>query len=329
MSVRLKIYRGYANEQEIVLFGHVFRENRPDKIHLEGNRWRHAYAILRMFTVDILPNLPVTLHFNEIEVTTRTLKDGYFRFTIPYGKPMDSGWHSFAISAKINGEEVTEKGEFVKPYPGGYGLISDIDDTFLVSHSDSFFKKIFVLLTRNINKRTIFDGVTRHYRLLSGAGRKKGNTTNAFFYVSSSEWNLYPFIERFANLHGLPKAVLKLKDIKTGLGDFLFTGGGSHDHKFYKIKHLLEFYPELKFVLMGDDSQKDPFIYERIVKIFPTSVKAIYIRKTGNKQKANVEDILTNISTMDVKTCYFSDSTEAIDHSLHIGLISRTDLSEN
>lgn len=321
MKVRLTIYRGYANQHEIVLFGHVFKKNAPDRFDLEGKRLRHAYAVLRMFTIKTLSNVPVTLKFGKVESRTKTMEDGYFRFALPYMEPLSSGWHNFTVSVDVDGGHVEEKGEFIKPYPGEYGLISDIDDTFLVSHSDNFFKKIYVLLTRNVKKRKIFEGVVKHYRMLGEAGRTKENGSNAFFYVSSSEWNLYNFIERFAHLHDMPKAVLKLKKIKSGLGDFLFTGGGSHDHKFHKIKHLLEFYPELKFILLGDDSQKDPFIYEQIVKMFPASVKAIYIRSTKNEHKQKVIDVLANIQSLNVETCYFMNSSKAIQHSKSIGLI--------
>ncbi|HET8737360.1 MAG TPA: App1 family protein [Pricia sp.] len=325
MKDRLKIYLGYANEQQIILFGHVFKKNTPDRYTLEGRRLRHAYAVLRMFNIKTLGNVPVTLQFGEIELTTKTLKDGYFRFALPHSQALASGWHTVTVTADIEGIRIQNKGEFIKPYPGEYGLISDIDDTFLVSHSDNFFKKLYVLLTRNVNKRRIFEGVVRHYRMLSTAGRISKDRPNAFFYVSSSEWNLYNFIDRFARLHDMPKAVLKLKRIKTSLRDFLFTGGGGHDHKFYKIKHILEFYPELKFILLGDDSQKDPFIYERIVKIFPSRVKAIYIRSTRNKHKQKVIDAMANIRSMNVETCYFRESSLAIRHSKKIGLISENE----
>lgn len=323
MKVKLKIYRGYANHQEILLFGHVFQKNTPDAFSLDGRRLRHAYAVLRMFTIKTMPNLPVTLKFKEIEITTKTLDDGYFRFSLPYSEHLASGWHTFVISTDVDGLKVEAQGEFIKPFDSEYALISDIDDTFLISHSDNIFKKLYVLMTRNIDRRKIFKDVVHHYRLLSKAGRTKANSTNVFFFVSSSEWNLYNFIERFARLHNLPKAVFKLKNIKTGLGDFLLTGGGSHNHKFHKIKHLLEFYPNLKFILLGDDSQKDPFIYERIVKIFPFGIKAIYIRSTRNVLKRDVEVTMANIQSMNVETCYFKDSSKAIEHSKRIGLIRK------
>jgi phosphatidate phosphatase APP1 len=64
-------------------------------------------------------------------------------------------------------------------------------------------------------------------------GRNEPEEWNAFFYVSSNEWNLYRFLVKFTELHHLPKAVLLLKDIKTSLFDFLWTGRG-HNHKFDK-----------------------------------------------------------------------------------------------
>ena len=139
--------------------------------------------------------------------------------------------------------------------------------------------------------------------------------------MSSSEWNLYRFLVQFTTIHKLPKAVLLLKDIKTSLTNFFWSGRGGHNHKFEKIKHILEFYPNLKYVLIGDDSQHDPFLYEAISKIFPLTVKVIYIRQTGKYKKKKVIKALTNLESLNVSVCYFKTSTEAIEHSKKIGLI--------
>ena len=179
-----------------------------------------------------------------------------------------------------------------------------------------------VLLFKNVNKRKIYDDVVAHYQALSTAGRENKEEFNAFFYVSSSEWNLYRFITKFTEIHQLPKAVLLLKDIKTSLADFFITGRGNHNHKFDKIKHILEFYPNLEYVLLGDDSQHDPFLYEAICKIFPVTVKAVYIRQTGNYKKEKVTAVMKNLETLDVSICYFKNSSEAIEHSKSIGIIA-------
>ena len=321
MKLDLKLYRGYVNDHQLVVFGHVFESWAPDKYRTDRRGIKHAFSIIHMFRIKPLSNITVKLEFKGLEITTKTLEDGYFRFEIPFKEELKSGWHTYCVSCKINDIGIIETGELLKPYSGKVGIISDIDDTFLISHSNSFFKKLYVMLLKNINKRKIFDDVVNHYRHLSIAGQDSEEASNSFFYVSSSEWNLYGFINDFAEMHKLPKAVIKLKKIKSGISDFLFTGRGSHDHKFEKIKDIIAFYPHLQYVLLGDDSQKDAFIYERICKIFPKNVKAVYLRQTGSKQNIKVYSTLKNIESLNVSTCYFMGSDKALLHSKNIGII--------
>src|SRR5699024_2441573 len=105
---------------------------------------------------------------------------------IPYTQKIKSGWHEIAVSINYHEEIITQKGIFLKPYPGELGIISDVDDTLLVSHSRSFFKRLYILLTKNIDKRKTFDNTVQFYTLLNKANRKKDGD-NIFYYVSSSE----------------------------------------------------------------------------------------------------------------------------------------------
>lgn len=320
MKLDLKLYRGYVNEQELVVFGHLFKSLAPDRYRLDRRGIKHAVSVFHMFRIKPLKNIAIRLKFKNKEVVTKTLDDGYFRFNLPFNEKIESGWHRYEVSAEFSGYGIVEVGEILKPYESKFAIITDIDDTFLISHSNSFFKKLYVLLLRNINKRKMFDDVVEHYQYLSLAGQENGGTSNSFFYVSSSEWNLYGFINEFAVMHQLPKAVIKLKKIKTGISDFLFTGRGSHDHKFEKVKDIISFYPNLKYVLLGDDSQKDPYIYERICKIFPENIRAVYIRQTTKRKKQKVVEILKNMESLHVATCYFRDSERAINHSKSLGI---------
>lgn len=274
-----------------------------------------------MFSISPISNIIVSLHFKDLKIDTRTLDDGYFRFTVPFNQFLESGWHKFAVSCEMDGKGIIEQGELLKPFKSKLGVISDIDDTFLISHTSNFFKKLYVVLTQNLDNREVFDDVVPHYQALSIAGQENLKGFNSFFYVSSSEWNLYEFILQFTRKHELPKAIVKLKKIKTGLGDFLFTGRGGHDHKFHKIKDIVSFYPHLEYVLLGDDSQQDPYLYERISKIFPLNIKAVYIRQTGKREKPKVVKVLANLEEMGVASCYFKSSEEAIQHSREIGIV--------
>lgn len=320
MKLDIKLYRGYVNDQSLVIFGHVFRSWGPDRYEIDRKGYRHAKSIFKMFTIKPIKNIEVTLEFQNKRVTTKTLDDGYFRFAIPFNEFLDSGWHSYSVTCRKYGFGVVAIGEVLKPFKSKLGIISDIDDTFLISHTSNFFKKLYILLTRNIENRKVFSDVVPHFQALSRAGLE-GKGFNSFFYVSSSEWNLYEFILQFAELHQLPKAIIKLKKIKTGLGDFLLSGRGGHDHKFHKIKDIVSFYPHLEYVLLGDDSQKDVFIYEQICKIFPKNIKAIYLRQTSSNQKEKVKKVLRNLEELNIETCYFKNSNKAIAHSRKIGIV--------
>ena len=322
----LKLYRGYANKNELVVFGHIV-EKYPYGDHKYTRKgFRYARTILQLFSVKTVPHLRVVLRVGNLTAETRAEADGYFRFQIPFKEPLQGGWHPYEVDVndEVNGRKlfITKQEEFFLPYESSYGIISDIDDTFLISHSRRSFKKLFVLLSRNVQARKPFVDVVRHYQLLSLAGDKiPQNNANIFFYVSSSEWNLYDMIVRFAELNGLPKAVLKLKKIKSGLDDFVMTGGGSHDHKLNKIQNIIDFYPELRFILLGDDSQQDPEIYEEICNMFPTNVKAVYLRQTRARTKLSAELCLKRIREMDIDTCYFAHSNKAIAHSVDTGIV--------
>ncbi|PKR81373.1 hypothetical protein CW751_04775 [Brumimicrobium salinarum] len=317
----LKLYRGYMNEERLIVFGHAFKSWAPDKYKIDKKGIRNAFSIIHKFRIKPLKNQEVVLNFRNIETKTTTASDGFFQFEIAYEDFIESGWHEYSVSCQIDNYGIIEKGEVLKPFKSKYGIISDIDDTFLISHSDSFFKKLYIMLFKNVNKRKVFADVTPHYQALSRFGQANENAFNSFFYVSSSEWNLYDFIIEFTRLHELPKAVLLLKQIKTGVLDFFKTGRGNHNHKLDKINNIIDFYPDLEYVLLGDDTQHDVFIYQNISKQLPQNVKAVYIRQTGKTKDKKVEEALEVIEKQNISTCYFRDSKKAIAHSQEIGVI--------
>lgn len=322
MKPILKLYHGYANDQELIVMGHVFKPTSVQEYDFQKKNFKNASSIISMFRIKTQANADVYLEHNKMKIHTKTLTDGHFKFCVPLDQFEKYGWIDYEVSLIHKNETITTRDSYIRPHKGNLGIISDIDDTFLISHTQNPLKKLYVLLFKNINKREIFEDVVPYYQALSSAGRENKEELNAFFYVSSSEWNLYHFIVKFTEIHQMPKAVLLLKDIKTSLTDFFGTGRGNHNHKFDKIKHILEFYPNLEYILLGDDSQDDPFLYEAICKIFPVTVKAVYIRQTGKSKKEKIITVLKNLETLKVSVCYFKHSSEAIAHSKSIGVIS-------
>ena len=49
MKPFLKLYRGYANEQELIVMGHVFNSNKVKDYDYKKNNFKNAAAIINLF----------------------------------------------------------------------------------------------------------------------------------------------------------------------------------------------------------------------------------------------------------------------------------------
>lgn len=327
-ELTIKVYHGYGHADSLVLYGHVLQMAPLPRTRYNQTFLGNIASLIRLFLIKPWPNARLQTIWQGKPITTECDKDGFFKFEWKDEPPLEQGWHEMTVQMLGNESEVAaeNKGMVYIPHSTQYGFISDIDDTFLVSHSAHMRRRLYVLFTRNAHSRKPFDGVVKHYQLLAN-----GNTTpdapNPFFFVSSSEWNLYDFLLEFTSVQGLPRGVFLLNVLKR-FKDLLKSGQNNHQTKFTRIVRIMEGYPKQRFVLLGDSSQHDPYIYEAIVKHFPKQVQAVYIRDVHKKNKEKVNDVLINIEKAGVPCCFFEHSEDAIMHSMKIGLIQDVDLKK-
>lgn len=317
---RVKLYYGYGHEGKLTIFGHVLRLTPFPREKYRKGIIRNTAALLRLFLVKPMADVKLVLEWKGVQHRATSDQDGFFRFDWDDHAPYHTGWHEVKVIATRDGKMfAAEKGHIHIPQSSQYIFISDIDDTFLISHSKNMRKRLFVLFTNNARSRQPFEGVVRHYQLL-----QKSNTGeaqyNPFFYVSSSEWNLFDYLVEFTHKNQLPKGVFLLSQLKS-FSELLKTGQHNHHTKFARIVRIMEAFPHHRVVLLGDSSQQDPFIYQAIVKHFPKQVHAVYIRDIYNKSRTDVAGVLQQIESSGVPCCFFAHSSEAILHSIKIGLI--------
>ena len=318
----IKIYHGYGNAGQMAVFGHVFALSPLPRTKYHRNIWTNTFALIRLFMVRTIPGIAVELHYGGEVVNNITEADGFFRFQWTPASMPSPGWHTVAI--KLSGEKfsfqnICSEGKVYIPYTHRYGVISDIDDTFLISHSSNLRKRLYVLLTKNAHSRKPFEGVVKHYQALTLAGAS-ATEPNPFFYVSSSEWNLYDYIIDFTRKNELPMGVYLLSQIKH-LSEAWKTGQNKHATKFMRISRILEAFPDRQFILLGDDSQQDPGIYASVVEHFPGKIKAVYLRNVFIKNEAALKESISAIQAAGVACCHFQHSREALEHSAAMGLI--------
>jgi phosphatidate phosphatase APP1 len=315
----IKAYNGYGNQQLLVIFGHTLKLSPLPRKTYRKNLINNFFSMIRLFMVRPYKGAVVKLEWDGVTYESKSEDDGFFRFECTPLNIMRPGKHSAKLYLWENGFSIAEAlAHIYVPDEYKYAVISDIDDTFLISHSSNLRKRLYVLLTKNAHSRKPFEGVINHYKLLANAGIKTG-ATNPFFYVSSSEWNLYQFLIDFSKKHELPEGVFLLSQLKK-LHQAFATGQGKHATKFMRIVRIVEAFPKEQLILLGDDSQQDPYIYFSLVEHFPGKISCIYLRRTYGKNYDVVQQVVEKIKMAGVPCCYFTHSSEAVIHSKQIGL---------
>jgi phosphatidate phosphatase APP1 len=332
---RIIPYKGYGNEKDIFIRGMVIEDKglaKPKDSHMI---WQNLLATVKRFSSDEIPGVRVKAKFMNISLITETDDLGYFSFYFHLpdkaGVLQTKEWHTihFELLDEIieDQPEIHATGEVrIIPDQQKRIIISDIDDTVMVSHSTQTFRKLRLMLFKNALTRTPFSNVADFYTALARGKYKQSNYP--FFFVSSSEWNLYDLLEDFFRYNKIPKGVFLLRKLNYSIYKFWKSGSGNHEHKYEKIKSLLKFYPGCNFILIGDSGQRDPEIYSKIAFEFPGRIETIYIRKVRSKSYIDKKENIYN-KLQKVKTSYLEirDTSEAAHHASRNGYTSSDILS--
>lgn len=318
----VKVYHGYGHKNNLILYGHVLSGKPVIRKKYSNNAITNIIHLVRLFFVKPLPGVHVMLQWQNQQLYSTTASDGFFKFEWQSDNLIVAGWHPVIVSL-INSDGIIlarGEGKVFVPHATQYAFISDIDDTILVSYAATTHKRLKTLFTKNPRTRKIFDDVVNHYHLLSLAHTEPA-LPNPFFYVSSSEWNLYDDLNDFFKHNKLPPGVFLLNEIKRWY-QLLKSGKSKHQGKLMRVARILETFPKQRFVLLGDNSQSDPEIYVAIANKYPDKIVAIYIRNITLKRELLTNEKLASIQNKKIHTCVFINTHEAVLYSKSIGLIN-------
>jgi len=250
----------------------VLVKNNTVLTELSTDSWSHMSSIARSYFVAPYANSEVNAVSSLGEMKTTTNKNGAFFFEVDLPFSRD-----FSLTIERNRELKFPPGsldEFYNSKKSRLSVISDIDDTIMVSHTSQRLRSIFTTLFRPYHKRAAIQFTQKLFESL--------NVENPnHFYVSRSEVNLYPLISNFIRHNKLPRGPLFLTPLLS-LRELL-ANDKDPDFKYHSIEWLIEHSPEKEFILVGDDSQHDIDIYTRIGRKYNTQIRSIYIRQTNSK----------------------------------------------
>lgn len=321
-ALSVKVYHGYGHTHNLVLYGHVFKRRARVQKQYTTRILTNIIHLLRLFFVKPIPRAKLRLYWQDEFFETATEDDGFFKFEWQSAKEIDAGWHPVRVAYidEKGVEAATGEGKVYVPHSTQYVFISDIDDTVMVSYSATRFRRLRELLIKNPQTRHQFAKVADWYHQLRDS-HTDAATPNPFFYVSSSEWNLYDYLLEFFRFNKLPEGIFLLNQVKRWYQLF-GTGKTKHAGKLLRIARILEVFPKQQFVLIGDNSQHDPEIYTTIAAKYPQKIFAIYIRNVKPEKEMLTRQTLSVAEEAGVHTFLFTGSDEASAHGHIIGLFS-------
>jgi phosphatidate phosphatase APP1 len=318
----IKVYHGYGHTHDLVLYGHVFK-NRPHTgiKKYTDNVFLNIIHLLKLFFVKPFPHVKVRMNWYGRHFYTTTETDGFFKLEWEADEELVKGWHPVTVDCMNENGEVmaSDTGQVFVPHSTQFVLVSDIDDTVMVSHSATILKRLRELLIKNPRKRQQFHKLSDYYQRLTLAKTHAG-MPNPFFYVSSSEWNLYDYLDEFFTYNQLPRGIFLLSQVKRWF-QLLRTGKTKHEGKLMRIARIMHVFPHQQFILLGDNTQSDPVIYTSIAQKFPGRIFAIYIRNVRPEKQAAAASLLASVEPLGIHTCLFNHTAEASLHSNKIGLL--------
>ena len=100
-------------------------------------------------------------------------------------------------------------------------------------------------------------------------------------YVSTGAWNTAPTLTRFLKNHGYPRGPLLLTDWGPTT-DRWFRSGQAH--KRATLERLAQEFPDIRWLLIGDDGQHDQEIYGDFGASHPDNVAGVAIRQLSPTQ---------------------------------------------
>lgn len=321
-------FQTYGTVNHVYLRGRAL-EDENINLHHKG-AFKLLFNAWKRFGTDEIKNTKIRVKLGiDKFFYTQTDNRGYFIINekvsdiSPYVS--QEGW----VKLEFSFEDAHNKRiiQFQNQFPGemfvpsnkvSFGVISDIDDTILHTGLVSILKwrvLINTLLT-SAGKRIPLEGAPEFYKLMHQG--KTGNEANPIFYVSHSPWNLYRYLEFFLNKNNFPKGPIILRSFPK-----LFYKKSKNDkpRKQKEILNLLKTYTELKFILIGDIGQHDPYIYLEIAKQYPSRIAAIYLRSVSHKQKmTRVKSLYKDFNS--IPMLLIENNQQALDHARAHGFIT-------
>lgn len=319
----LAAYRGFGDARGVELIGRVLAERPQGGPQEDDGWWDNLLDTYRRFESDEVPGAPLQLRYRNVTFETTSDHEGYWRAAFDADGPMSDQLWDNATACLADGTLATPQPVLQVGTRARIGIISDIDDTILQSSITDWKLAAQLTFLHNARTRKPLAGAAALYRTLQ-------DKHNPIFYVSSSPWNLYDLLEDFMELNGIPFGPIFLRDLGTDQdGKFLKSVG--HGHKLERARLLIERFPDLRWILLGDSGQADAELYAEAARTYGDRIAAIYIRDVDpaldSPRDLGVDGYIQRVAGTGVPMLRVADSLAIAEHAAGLGLLDAASIA--
>lgn len=252
---------------------------RPDTPLMDNDLFRQRIGPF-IATAERGKQVVIELGTRRFALANRSKRDGQFGGSIYLSDhearalsqgPHGARWINFHLAGAKSECPAAGRAQLIEPE--GVSIVSDIDDT--IKHTQVSCRKT---LLRNTFLRDFqcIEGMADAYHQWQQAGA-------AFHYVSSSPWQLLEPLERLCHSAGFPAGSFHLRVFRWRDQMVKRVMRVRRSAKRRVISKLINYFPQRRFVLIGDSGEHDPEIYADLARRFGSQVTAIKIRELGER----------------------------------------------
>jgi phosphatidate phosphatase APP1 len=221
----------------------------------------------RSFTSIPVRHAEVTVTANGVAGPVRADRGGVIDARFEARLP--AGWSTVRLS--IDGHDGVDFSVFVVHESATFGMVSDVDDTVMVTALPRPFLAAWNSFVLDEHARTPVAGMAVLYERLVRA-----NPDAPVVYLSTGAWNVVPTLTRFLSRNLYPRGPLLLTDWGPNSERWFRSGP---EHKRISLERLASEFPGIRWLLIGDDGQHDESIYGDFARRHPEHVRAVAIRR--------------------------------------------------
>lgn len=262
-------FRGYGSTSSVRILARVLFID-PDPTTRKVRKYVRGWRAFRGVPV---AHTKITVKIGETKFRVWSDRGGVIDEGLPIALP--AGVHAVQMRVDKGSGWVSSDVRIVDS-TSRVGIVCDIDDTVMVTALPRFFLAAWNTFILDEHARAPVPGMAVFLTRLAAR-----YPDAPVVYLSTGPWNVAPTLERFLSRHLFPRGPLLLTDWGATPERFFRSG---REHKVKSLDRLVTKFPDIKWLLIGDDGQHDETTYGDFARRHPDNVLGVGIRRLSGTE---------------------------------------------